>query len=700
MLDKSPRLKGRGAPDNPANRFESISYSPDPEVDEQEDASQPATQLLRDPARTVLSYNNSPDIGFTVSLNPYRGCEHGCIYCLSGDTLILMADGSMQKLEVLRVGDEIYGTERHGWYRRYTKTRVLAHWKTRKPAFKVTLGDGTFLVTSGDHRFLTDRGWKYVTGSSMGRERRPHLTAGNKLMGFGAAFAVSPVTTPDYKVGYLCGVIRGDGHIGFYSYKRVGRTHEHQYHFRLAMADGESLGRSAAYLSEIGVFTKSFRFQLASETRREMWAIRTSARAHFERIQAVIEWPTAPSDNWCRGFLAGIFDAEGSYSGGVLRIANADPVIIEFIARCLDRFGYSSVIETPQRASAVKYIRVRGGLLAILRLLQEIDSAILRKRSIESQAVKSRADLRVLSVVPLGVELPMYDIMTGTGDFIANGVVSHNCYARPTHEWLGFSAGLDFETRILVKEDAPRLLEKALASPGWRPRAIALSGVTDPYQPAERHLQLTRRCLEVLVAWRNPVAVVTKNALVTRDKDLFVELARVNAAAVFVSITTLDARLARIMEPRASVPARRLEAITLLAQAGIPVGVMVAPIIPGLTDHEMPAIVDAAVRAGARFAGHTIVRLPYSVKDLFTQWLETHYPERKNKILNRIRTIRRGKLNDSRWHQRMRGQGVFAESIHMLFAAACRKAGLITSGPQLSTAAFRQPDRDLQLSLF
>jgi len=274
------------------------------------------------------------------------------------------------------------------------------------------------------------------------------------------------------------------------------------------------------------------------------------------------------------------------------------------------------------------------------------------------------------------------------------------CYARPTHEWLGFSSGLDFETRILVKEDAPRLLEKALASPSWRPQTIALSGVTDPYQPVERKLQLTRRCLEVLAAWRNPVAIVTKNALVTRDYDLLAELARVNAAAVFISITTLDAQLACVMEPRASAPVRRLAAISSLAQAGIPVGVMVAPIIPGLTDHEIPAIVNAAAQAGARFAGHTIIRLPYSVKDLFTQWLETHYPERKNKILNRIRTIRRGKLNDSRWHQRMRGQGVFAESTHTLFAAVCRKAGLTPSGPQLSTAAFRRPDEGLQLSLF
>src|SRR2546428_920355 len=202
------------------------------------------------------------------------------------------------------------------------------------------------------------------------------------------------------------------------------------------------------------------------------------------------------------------------------------------------------------------------------------------------------------------------------------------CYARPTHEWLGFSAGLDFETQILVKEDAPRLLHDALASPKWHPQVIALSGVTDPYQPVERQLRLTRRCLEVLAAWRNPVAVVTKSALVMRDRDLLATLAQVNAAVVFLSITTLETRLARMMEPRASSPARRLEAISTLAQAGIPVGVMVAPIIPGLTDHEMPAILKVAARAGARFAGHTIVRLPYGVGDLFTRWLATHYPHR------------------------------------------------------------------------
>lgn len=274
------------------------------------------------------------------------------------------------------------------------------------------------------------------------------------------------------------------------------------------------------------------------------------------------------------------------------------------------------------------------------------------------------------------------------------------CYARPTHEWLGFSAGLDFESKILVKDQAPVLLRAALASPQWQPQIIAMSGVTDPYQPIERRLRLTRGCLEVLAAFRNPVAIVTKNALITRDTDLLARLAESNAAAVIISITTLDAQLARRLEPRASAPEKRLDAIRALARAGIPVGVNVAPIIPGLTDMETPAILNAAARAGAQFAGHTIVRLPYGVGDLFVHWLATHYPERKEKVLNKIRSMRLGKLNDSRWSRRMRGEGALAEAIHHLFTLACRKAGLATSGPRLSIDAFRRSAETLQLSLF
>src|SRR6516164_4617246 len=187
------------------------------------------------------------------------------------------------------------------------------------------------------------------------------------------------------------------------------------------------------------------------------------------------------------------------------------------------------------------------------------------------------------------------------------------CYARPTHEYLGFSAGLDFETKIMVKEDAARLLRRELSSPRWRPRAIAMSGVTDPYQPAERRFRLTRRCLEVLAEFRNPVGIVTKNRLVERDRDVLGDLARDRAAAVWLSVTTLDGSLAGKMEPRASQPAGRLAAITALADAGVPVGVLTAPVIPGLNDHELPAILTAARQAGARFAGYTMVRLPLGV---------------------------------------------------------------------------------------
>jgi DNA repair photolyase len=324
-------------------------------------------------------------------------------------------------------------------------------------------------------------------------------------------------------------------------------------------------------------------------------------------------------------------------------------------------------------------------------------TAITRKRIFRGQAVKSNADLRVVSVEPLENNLPLFDITTGTGDFIANGVVSHNCYARPTHEYLGFSAGLDFETRILVKEDAPALLRRELAAPRWQPKVLGLSGVTDCYQPIERKLQLTRRCLEVLAEFRNPVTVVTKNHLVTRDADLLVDLAGHEAAAVFLSLTTLDEQLQQKMEPRASHPAGRLAAVEELSRAGIPVGVLLAPVIPGLTDHEIPALLQAAARAGARFAGYVMLRLPLGVADLFERWLVQHYPEKKDKVLGRIREVRGGHLNDPRFGSRMVGEGPIARMIREFFPLSRRQAGITGRGPHLSTAAFRRPGGEQRL---
>jgi DNA repair photolyase len=272
------------------------------------------------------------------------------------------------------------------------------------------------------------------------------------------------------------------------------------------------------------------------------------------------------------------------------------------------------------------------------------------------------------------------------------------CYARPTHEYLGFSAGLDFETRVMVKTDAPKLLRKALSSPRWQPQVVAMSGVTDPYQPVEKRLRITRGCLEVFAEFRNPVAIVTKGALVARDADLLGELASVNAAAVNVSITTLDDELRRRLEPRAASPSARLAAIEALARAGVPTAVMVAPVIPGLNESEIPAIVAAAAAAGARTAHWIALRLPHGVADLFEGWLERHRPERKAKVMNRIRELRGGARNDPRFHSRMRGHGTHATHIDDLFALACRRAGLTNERTALSTEAFRRAG-DAQLPL-
>jgi DNA repair photolyase len=274
------------------------------------------------------------------------------------------------------------------------------------------------------------------------------------------------------------------------------------------------------------------------------------------------------------------------------------------------------------------------------------------------------------------------------------------CYSRPNHEYLGLSAGLDFETRIFIKEDAPGLLRRELSSKRWKPQLLALSGVTDPYQPVERRLRLTRRCLEVLAEARNPTAIITKNHLVTRDIDLLAELREYGAIAVSLSITSLKRDLQRVMEPRTSTPERRLEAIRKLAAAGIPAGVMVAPIIPGLTDHEMPDILAAAAEAGATRAGFIMLRLPWTVAPLFEAWMERHFPERKEKVLNRLRDLSDGKLYQAQFGRRQRGEGPFAEQLQQMFGIACNRLGLSRNAPPLSTVHFRRPSLGGQLGLF
>ena len=274
------------------------------------------------------------------------------------------------------------------------------------------------------------------------------------------------------------------------------------------------------------------------------------------------------------------------------------------------------------------------------------------------------------------------------------------CYARNSHEYLGFNAGLDFETKIVVKHDAPELFREFLAKESWKPEPITFSGVTDCYQPAEREFRLTRQCLTVALECRQPVSIITKNALVLRDLDLLQPMAEARLVHVFLSITTVDAELARSMEPRTSIPGSRLRAVRMLARAGVPVGVMLAPIIPGLNDSEIPSLLEAAHEAGAKSAGYVLLRLPLTVEPVFLEWLKRTQPLKAERVQQRIQNSRRGKLSNSTWGERMVGQGEMADQIGKMFRLFSQRFGLGRL-PPLDASRFRPPTpRSGQLRLF
>jgi hypothetical protein len=359
-----------------------------------------------------------------------------------------------------------------------------------------------------------------------GAERRPYLTNGNELLGTGQ-FAEPPKDSMDYRRGYLCGIVRGDAHLNAYSSTRRGR----------ALIDLEALARARRYLADTGVHTHE-----------------------FDAINGIIRWPECPTDVWRKGFLAGIFDAEGSCSGGSLRIANTVPDIIDSVVSSLSRFGFTFAVEESQRSNGLRYVRLLGGICEQLRFFHTVDPAISRKRSIAGMAIKNKGRLKVVSVEDLGMELPMYDITTGTGDFIANGVVSHNCFARRTHEYLDLDAGLDFDSKIVVKVNAPEVLRKQLNSPRWEGQHIAMGTNVDPYQRVEGRYRLMPGILEALRDARNPFSILTKGTLVLRDLDLIRDAAELTDVSVNVSVGFADKAIWRQVEPGTPAPraARRV----------------------------------------------------------------------------------------------------------------------------------------------
>jgi DNA repair photolyase len=528
---------------------------------------------------------------FRWTINPYRGCSHACVYCLAGETPILMADGRTRALADLEVGDEIYGTEQEGTYRRYVRTRVRAHWTTVKPAYRVVLEDGTELVASGDHRFLTNRGWKHVVRAGPGEAPRPYLTASVALLGPGA-FAVGPDEGSEgYRRGYLCGVIRGDAQ------------------------EPEARGRAATYLRAFGA---------------EGGGGRAGGRsvARGEQVDALIAWPFEPGDDWRKGFLAGIFDADGACGSEALRIDNADPTILSWTESCLRSFGFACEVVGPD-AMGVRAVRVHGGLRAQLRFSHLTAPAVAARWGLEGRAVKSNASLGVAAVETLGESMQMYDITTGTGDFIANGVVSHNCFARPTHTYLDFDAGRDFEREIVVKVNVPEVLRAELRRPSWKGEHIAMGTNTDPYQWVEGRYRLMPGIWEALRDFRNPCSVLTKSPLVLRDLPLLKEIAEVTDVSANLSVPTIDEQAWRATEPHTPNPRARLEAVAELNRNGIPTGILVAPLMPGINDDpkQVEEIIQTAIDAGATSIGGIGLHLRGEVRGVFMEWLRAYRPD-------------------------------------------------------------------------
>lgn len=538
-------------------------------------------------SRTAL--NRVPDasaVPFRWTVNPMRGCLHSCTYCLDPGTSVLMADGSQRPLAAVRVGDQVVGTRLVGRYRRYAATEVLARTESVKPAYRLRLADGTELVASGDHRFLTERGWKHVTGPLHGAPQRPHLTRDDALMGLG----------------------RG--------------VHDP------AWDDWERQDESRVYLEHSGVTTHRRSFAEATPTRRALEAIHTSRAAHVERVLELVATPDGRSGAWQAGFLSGAFDAEGSCSRGVVRISDKDESDGAAVDAAFASLGLGTVREGPN-AVGVQTVRLRGGGPAVGRLLAAVQPAITRRLQIVGRAVESTADLRVVEIEPLGAPVPLLDITTGTADFVANGVIAHNCFARSTHRYLDLDAGKDFDTQIVVKTNVAEVLRAEVARPSWRREHVALGTNTDPYQRAEGRYALMPGIIEALAGSGTPLSVLTKGTLLRRDLPLLADAARDVPVSLAVSIAVLDDDLQQRLEPGTPTARARLSLVRAIRDAGLPVHVMVAPVLPWLTDStdHLDRLLGAVADAGAQRATVMALHLRPGAREWFLAWLARERPD-------------------------------------------------------------------------
>jgi DNA repair photolyase len=510
-------------------------------------------------------------VPFSWTINPYRGCSHACAYCLAGDTPILMADGSTRPLAELRPGDAIMGTMNAGACRRYVPTTVLDHWSTSKPAFRVTLADGTRLVSSGDHRFLTDRGWRYV---SPAEPHQPALAIGDLMLGVGR-FAEPPKESHDYQAGFLCGLVRGDATPG------DGPS-----------PDGDAWSRANRYVEDMP-------------------------------LHEALRWPDTPTTGWFRGFLAGAFGAAGRADRLAVTFTSGDRGYLNRIVEALTQLGLPS--RRPARSGVVEIDRDLWAALRFRHLTGVTDAPL----DASGVGVRGSKQLAVVDIEDLGLTLPLFDISTGTGDFIADGVVSHNCFARHTHTYLDLDSGHDFDSKIVVKVNAGELIRRELAAPKWSGEPIAMGTNVDVYQRAEGRYRLMPEILTALRDHANPFSILTKGTLILRDLDLLVQAAEVTRVGLSFSVGFLDEKTWRAVESGTPSPRRRLDAVRRLTDAGFDIGVLMAPILPGLTDTDesIDETVAAIAAAGATSVTPLPLHLRPGAREWYASWLTHTHPE-------------------------------------------------------------------------
>ncbi|MFJ8911973.1 intein-containing Rv2578c family radical SAM protein [Amycolatopsis sp. NPDC102389] len=527
-------------------------------------------------AKSVL--NKVPEgsgVPFGWTVNPYRGCSHACTYCLEGGTPVLMADGRTKALAELAPGDAIYGTRGRGAGRRLVPTKVLAHWSTLKPAYRVTLDDGTSIVASGDHRFLTGRGWKHVTGTRFGAAQRPHLVGGTELVGVGK-LARTPDDTIGYRAGYLCGMLRSGGF----------------------SAEKDAADRALGFLPDFG------------------------ASVGFVQV------PPSPDSHWQRGFLAGLFDLAGSYRHGALRVTHDEQDIVSTFCSALGNFGFRYVRTENAKFRPLWTVQILGGPSEEVRFFHLADPAVGWKRSLDGLPI-GRTRRKVASIEPLGIELPLFDITTGTGDFIADGMVTHNCFARNTHTYLDFDAGRDFDTQVIVKVNAPEVLAAQLRRPSWTREHVAMGTNTDPYQRAEGRYKLMPRIITALADSGTPLSILTKGTVLARDLPLLESVSKDVPAGLAISLALLDEDLQRRLEPGTPSPRARLDLIRKARDAGLPCSVLVAPVLPYLTDSvaALDALFSRLAEAGATRVTVLPLHLRPGAREWFARWLGREHPE-------------------------------------------------------------------------